>query len=175
LKNSSRILFGGSITFGLVSIILFGSFAVARPPSDGGGNGGSPRVPEGIPTAFAPLSVHWDEDGLIEVIDASEGTTIVTKQKLVVNIALNVGQESTVILPVTNISSDNQIFLIKAGAPPQLILDMEDGSSVNVLGITDHNEWLAVIEGDSSGELDMEISTTDPGSYPFVLQLEVVG
>lgn len=178
MENSSRIVLGGSIiTFvGLVSVIFLGSFAVAIPPrDDDNDNGSSPRIPKGIPTAFAPLPVHWDEDGTIDVTDATQGTTIVTKQKLVVNVALHVGQEATVTLPVVNLSEDNQIFLIKAGSPPQLILDMEDGTGVDIVGITDHNEWLAVIDSDSAGEIDMEISTTDAGSYPFVLELRAVG
>jgi hypothetical protein len=178
MKESFRILFYSVIAFiALIGIIMAGSFALAvsPPPRDDDGNGGdSPGVPDGIPTAFTPLSVNWDEDGTVDVTDATDGTIIVTKQKLVVNLALMVGQEASVTLPIVNLSEDNQIFLIKVGAPPQLIMDMEDGTNVDVVGITGHNEWLAVLEADS-GEIEMEVSTTDPGFYPFVLELEVVG
>ena len=53
-------------------------------------------------------------------------------------------------------------------------------NQATVLGITGHNEWLAsipgnVIGGAGFGELQMEITTTDAGFYPIVVELLRIG
>jgi hypothetical protein len=145
--------------------------------------------------AFSPLPVEWDEEQIaddITVIDSpSVGSTIATKQKIVLNFVLDVSEDVTPILELDNRSEDNQIFLIKADAPPHVILDFETcntaglspcspafsaANDVTVHGLTGHNEWLASIPANSvDGRLLMEASTTDGGFFPIVVELLRIG
>lgn len=57
-----------------------------------------------------------------------------------------------------------------------MILDFESAASkVTVHGITGHNEWLASIPTGTSKQLTMEVSVTDGGFYPIVVELLRVG
>jgi hypothetical protein len=135
------------------------------------------NVPVAASRAFSPLAVEWSDDVEPIVSDATAGSTIETKQKAVVNMALDVSEDATVTFSVDNNSEDTQIFLIKAGAPAHVLIDMESGGlgEVTVQGLTGHNEWLATSPSGSDNTFKMEVSTTDAGFYPIVVELERVG
>jgi hypothetical protein len=131
------------------------------------------NVPVAASRAFSPLAIEFAEDTEPAVAGATAGSTIVTKQKAVVNMALDVSEDAAVTFTVENNSEDQQIYLIKAGAPAHVILDMESGSGT-VQGLVGHNEWLATAASGTSTFI-MEVSTTDAGFYPIVVELERVG
>jgi hypothetical protein len=60
-----------------------------------------------------------------------------------------------------------------------VIIDFESGGGVGevtVHGLTGHNEWLASIPGNANNvALNLELSTTDAGFYPIVVELLRVG
>ena len=132
------------------------------------------NVPIEASRIFSPLPVIFSHDKE-PFSDAVDGSSIVTKQKAVLNFVLNVSTVTHVTFSLDNQSEDPQIFLIKAAAPSKVILDMESGN-VKVQGVTGHNEWIAVIDGGSIEQtFNMEVSTTDPGFYPIVVELLRVG
>jgi len=142
------------------------------------------NVPIEASRAFSPLPVEWDaeqsSDDLAGITDGIEGSTMMTKQKLAINFVLDVSEDAELKLLLDNRSEDPQIFLIKANAPPHVILDFETGTSagvnVTVHGLTGHNEWLASIPANGADAvLKMEVSTTDGGFYPIVVELLRVG
>jgi hypothetical protein len=60
--------------------------------------------------------------------------------------------------------------------PLQVILDLEGTASETTLhGLTGHNEWVALIPTGVTKELKMEVSVTDAGFYPIVVELLRVG
>jgi hypothetical protein len=139
------------------------------------------NVPVAASRAFSPLPVEFDEEGnsgnvaSITGTGVTGGSQIVTKQKVVVNLVLPVSNVATVKIDLDNDSEDAQIFLIKAGAPSNVILDMES-EDVTIHGLTGHNEWLASITAAGNDrEIEMEVSTTDAGFYPIVVELLRVG
>jgi hypothetical protein len=146
------------------------------------------NVPVAASRAFSPLAVEFNNDSEPEfdrdgdgffnepIDDVGVGSTIQTKQKVVVNFVADVSTAATVKFHVNNLSEDSQIFLIKAGSTPHMMLDMNSGDDVTIQGITGHNEWLATIAGGVTDvTFTMEASTTDAGSYPIVVELERVG
>ena len=147
------------------------------------------NVPVAASRAFSPLAVQWNANTEAAADSAGGGTlgsTIQTTQKLVVNSALDVSSAQVTKLFLTNNSEDKQIFLIKAGAPANVMIDFNTPASpdtsfnaVTVQGVTGHNEWLATLPGSGTNsgnaQVNMEISTTDAGFYPIVVELERVG
>jgi hypothetical protein len=146
------------------------------------------NVPVAASRTFSPLAVEFNKDSEPEfdrdgdaVFDESPddvggGSDIQTKQKAVINFVMDVSEDATVKFHVNNLSEDAQIFLIRAGTTPHVLLDMESGSGVTVQGVTGHNEWLATITGGAvDATFTMEASTTDAGFYPIVVELERVG
>ena len=135
------------------------------------------NVPVAASRAFSPLSVQWDGDVAVTETGGggAMGSEMVTKQKIAVNVALDVSTASSITLPLANNSEDTQIFLIKAGAPANVMLDFKSGTGVTVQGVTGHNEWLATITTGAAKNVVMKVSTTDAGFYPIVVELERVG
>ncbi len=134
------------------------------------------NVPIAASRAFSPLPVEFDEDIEPTVADAvSTGSTIETKQKVIVNFVLDVSEDATTTFTINNRSEDTQIFLIKANAPPHVILDMESGTGVTIHGLSGHNEWIASVNTGGPHTFKMETSTTDAGFYPIVVELLRVG
>jgi len=138
------------------------------------------NVPIAASRAFSPLPVEWSADvDITSMTDATVGSHIQTKQKMVLNFVLDVSEDAQATLTLQNRSEDTQIFLIKANAPSNVILDFESVTSdVTIHGLTGHNEWLASIPGSSTPTnetVTMEVSTTDAGFYPIVVELLRVG
>jgi len=140
------------------------------------------NVPVAASRAFSPLPVQFMEDNEVTTAGipaGAEGPTlgsvIQTKQKAVFNMVLDVSEDKTVNISLTNLSEDTQIFLIKANAPSNVILDFESSvSNVTIHGLTGHNEWLASMATGNAGVF-MEVSTTDAGFYPIVVELLRIG
>jgi len=137
------------------------------------------NVPIAASRAFSPLPVEWDDVNTSENVGSLSGGTLgsstVTRQKLTFNFALDTSEDVAAGLHIDNRSEDAQIFLIKANAPSNVIIDFET-NTVTVHGLTGHNEWLASIPGATdNGAVTMEISVTDAGFYPIVVELLRVG
>ena len=134
------------------------------------------NVPIEASRVFSPLPVEFNADTEPTVADAvSIGSTLQTKQKVVVNFVEDVSEDATVTFTVDNLSEDPQIFLIKASAPSHVMLDMESGVGVAVNGLSGHNEWLATADSGTGKTFKMEVSTTDAGFFPVVVELLRVG
>jgi len=142
------------------------------------------NVPISASRAFSPLPINWSEDrgasstdvsGDITASDATVGSVMITKQKLAFNFVVQTATDATFDMKLDNNSEDTQIFLIKANAPSNVILDMEDNSGVTIHGLTGHNEWLASATAGTAKFFDMEVSVTDGGFYPIVVELLRIG
>jgi len=137
------------------------------------------NVPIEASRIFSPLPIEFCEDIEKSVTSANAvGSSIVTKQKAVLNFVLDVSEDAHERVSLCNRSEDPQIFLIKAAAPPHVILDMEpaDTNPLEIHGLTGHNEWIASIDGDATDQrFFIEVSTTDAGFYPIVVQLLRIG
>jgi len=136
------------------------------------------NVPVAASRAFSPLPIEFDEvDTLPSVISGgTAGSSISTKQKAVINLALDVSEDAQITFFINNRSEDTQIFLIKVGAPSNVMVDFESKPSgfATIHGLVGHNEWLASVPT-GGFDLAMEISTTDAGMYPIVVELLRVG
>jgi len=144
------------------------------------------NVPIQANRAFSPLPVEFSDDvntGADTFIDTSDdmagtasttGSVMITKQKLAFNFVVQTATDTEFTLRLDNNSEDTQIFLIKANAPPHVILDFES-NDVIVHGLTGHNEWIASIPTGTQQGLKMEASITDGGFYPIVVELLRVG
>jgi hypothetical protein len=158
-------------------IIVIGSLALALLPPEGNN---ITFPPSGASRVFSPLPVQWSPDKDVSVegdgsVDAFMGSHIETAQKVAVNLALQTSSSASVTFYVDNLSEDNQIFVISANALPQVILDMES-DDVNITGLIGHNRWLAVVDESASEQsFIMEVSVTDVGFYPIVIELTRVG
>ena len=142
------------------------------------------NVPIDANRVFSPLPVNWTPDigtgdlstDLVGTASTT-GSVMVTKQKLAFNFVVQTATDTQFTLKLDNNSEDTQIFLIKANAPSNVILDMESGATGNVIihGITGHNEWLASVPTGGVKTFDMEVSVTDAGFYPVVVELLRIG
>jgi hypothetical protein len=130
------------------------------------------NVPVSASRAFSPLPLTFREDTDVSWGGDAAGSIIMTKQKVVINIVSDTAETDEITFGVQNQSEDAQLFLIKAGAPPNVILDV-DGS--NLRGITGHNEWLFKADASTHTNFLLEITTTDAGMYPIVVELLRVG
>jgi hypothetical protein len=143
------------------------------------------NVPIMANRAFSPLPVEWSDDvGTDSTADivssppaAATGSVMITKQKLAFNFVVQTSTDAQFRLKIDNNSEDTQIFLIKADAPPHVQLDFESSASaVTIHGMTGHNEWLASVPGSTAlNTVDMEVSVTDGGFYPIVVELLRIG
>jgi hypothetical protein len=145
------------------------------------------NVPISASRTFSPLPVEFSDDvGTDTSADmpgtaSTTGSVMITKQKLAFNFVLDTAEDTEYTLKLDNNSEDTQIFLIKANAPPHVIIDFESGTNatpsnnVTVHGLTGHNEWLASVPTSTNKELKMEVSVTDAGFYPIVVELLRIG
>ncbi len=142
------------------------------------------NVPIAASRAFSPLPVNWsadrggsstDQSADITATGGTVGSVMITKQKLAFNFVVQTATDATFDMKIDNNSEDTQIFLIKANAPSNVILDMENNSGVTIHGLTGHNEWLASASAGAGKFFDMEVSVTDAGFYPIVVELLRVG
>ena len=135
------------------------------------------NVPVAASRAFSPLPVFFEEEDIsLTVSGGTIGSQTQTSQKIVANLALDVSEDATLSFDVDNASEDAQIVIVKAGAPSQVILDLEGtASETTVHGLVGHNEWLTTVVTGTDLTYKLEISTTDAGMYPLVLELLRVG
>ena len=194
LRSSSVSVFGKTIPVWILiaGIVGSGSLAIAVQPvsdekihiQDTTGRIQT-NVPVAASRAFSPLPVQWNQDNSIAYdtdndgsFSAAEqtGSDIATKQKIVFNFVADAATRHNTLVWFDNLSEDNQIFIIRAGAPPNVAIDIEQFfPSTPVHGLVGHNEWLVTVPPGPGYAVEVEVSTTDAGFYPIVLELDRVG
>jgi hypothetical protein len=156
------------------------------------------NVPVGASRAFSPLPIQWSDafDGAM-VAAGDDGiliaSDVVSKQKMVVNFAGDVATRGCFYVWVDNLSEDDQIFMLRAGAPSHMIIDITTPETcgdlsppgneiVEVDGLVGHNEWLLHTDNTpgfpntyEQNVIAIIVEMTDAGFYPVVLELERVG
>lgn len=122
--------------------------------------------------SFTSLPIHFSEDKWPN-FEGKVGSVIVTKQKVVVNVILQVSSERHLTLWIDNNSDDNQIFYIKADAPSPVVLDMDqiNDGGVWIIGLVGHNEWLAKVMPGKENKFNVEMAVTKAGSFPITIEL----
>jgi hypothetical protein len=133
------------------------------------------NVPIAASRTFSALPIEFAADTEVTIDGIATGSSIVTKQKAVINYVLDVSEDQELTFTIDNDSEDRQIFLIKANAPSNVMLDAESGTGTTVHGVTGHNEWLASSDAGTGKTFKMEVSVTDAGFYPIVVELLRVG
>ncbi|MFQ5920621.1 MAG: hypothetical protein ACE5JV_01225 [Nitrososphaerales archaeon] len=134
------------------------------------------NVPVAGSRAFSPSPLEFaqDEDPVTNA-DAT-GSTIATGQKIAMNFVVDAATVKVATFRLDNASEDSQIFLIRANATSNVIIDMQSvTNNITIHGLVGHNEWLASIPPSDSQAFQMELFFTDAGFYPIVVEMQRIG
>jgi len=137
--------------------------------------------PKSNSLVFTGLPVTFDTDGDVTTDgeEVSLGTEIVSRQKIRFNFKSDVGEIVTVSLPIINHSEDPQIMLLECDASEQVIIDAvpNAGALVDSVRLNAQNSWLLNIAPgeDTTGTVDLEISTEHAGAFSVMCQMLAVG
>jgi len=153
----------------IIAIVAVGSFGVATI------NDPNNKVPVAIgDTVMSGSPIQFDKDNelALDVTGASAvGSEILTRQKVVVNFVMDVSEDANIVLPLENLSADQRVARIRAIAPSTLIVDVEEGTGTSEVRLLGHNEWMFAISSGADNLLNVEVSSTDAGFFPLVLEL----
>jgi hypothetical protein len=114
----------------------------------------------------------------------SEGTKMVNAQEILLNFKADVGEEVRVTIPLVNHSEDEQIIMLKAESPEQLVLDIEEGTGTEGVRLVEQNTWRMNVfvtdvdcpDGfDCPLDFDLMVSAEHSGSFTVKLQILTVG
>lgn len=133
---------------------------------------------------FTGLPVEFDKDADADLTSAgtadSEGTKIISGQKIVFNVLGDIGDEIDVAVPIVNHSADEQIIMIKCTAPPDIGVDIEPHDAfvtTDGLRLVEMNTWILNVEvtDDDVAEFNIEFVPKRTGTYQVMCQILPVG
>lgn len=114
----------------------------------------------------------------------SEGTKMINSQEILLNFNTDVGEEVRITIPLVNHSEDEQIVMLKAIAPEQLILDIDEGAGTEGVRLVGMNTWIMNVfltDVDCPTgfgcilDFDLIVNAEHDGSFTVMLQLLTVG
>ena len=134
-----------------------------------------PGVPTTTSAAYVGVPVHFDNQlsRNVEVFGngASAGVTLVTSQRIRVDLLMQLADPVTITIPIKNESTSSQLVNVKVVAPDYVMTDVSKGMMTGDPRLVGKNQWMFSVDGDASA--DFKLHLTSLQTTPFYIYIEV--
>lgn len=134
-----------------------------------------PDVPYTESTAYVGVPVHFDNQLSrdVEVFGngASAGVTIVTSQRIRVDLLMQVADPVTITIPIKNESTSSQLVNVKVIAPDYVMTDISKGMMTGDPRLVGKNQWMFSVDGDANADFNLHMTSLQ--TTPFYVYVEV--